>query len=303
MEKINFILHITTFCNYNCSYCDVLKDKRTHNKINLNKIIKFIDSNNSKIDKFKFFWGEPLLAFNDIKYIIDNTKNKEINYELVTNTSLLNDEVWIYFEKKFKIIFFSIDSENEFNYIKVKNFILKYNLKNKLYFNLVISPWKHEIAYEQFKILYELWFRNFNLLPVYYTKIWGKQDLLLLWRIVKKILDKSITDKSVNLYWFQDNLWYKELLTYDSIFIDIDTKIYFSDFVVTKLWKIIKKKLYLWEICDDFSIITTNIIQKKEILSNYEKTLIKGIIWQFELHKLMDYFSIYLNNYKWITKD
>jgi len=158
--KYNIILHITTSCNYNCSYCDVIKDNKALSKYNRKDILSFINLNNNSIDRFKFFWWEPLLAWSDMKYIIDKSNNIIWNnYEIVTNTTLLSDEIWYYFKKYFKIIFFSIDVENMFDYEKVYKFIKKYDLENKVYFNLVVNPWKEEESLNQFKKLYNLWFR------------------------------------------------------------------------------------------------------------------------------------------------
>ncbi len=206
--KTNIITHITTSCNYDCSYCDVVKDKRNFSKKNLEELLIFIKNNKEYIDRFKFFWWEPLLVWNNIKYIINKSINEIwTNYEIVTNTSLLNDEIWEYFEKYFKIIFFSIDTENNFDYKKINNFIKKYNLKNKIYFNLVIYPWKENNSLEQFYKLYNLGFRGFNILPVYITKVWSQENLRKLSKIMKEILDLSLEDINLKLYWFQENLW------------------------------------------------------------------------------------------------
>lgn len=295
MQKYNIITHITTFCNYDCSYCDVIKDKKNHNTKNLDKIIEFINVNHLFIDRFKFFGWEPLLSFKDIKYIIDKTKNHKLNYEIVTNTSLLNDDIWEYFQKYFYIIFFSIDSENYFDFVKASSFIKKFHLQNKLYFNLIISPWKHEFALNQFLKLNKMWFTNFNILPVYYTKIWNDNDLLWLSKIMKIILDKSLKDNKIKLYWFQQNLWYNNSLLNKSIFIDIDLNLYYTDFVSTKLGKILKKDLFLDKI-DSFEINEKlNFENKQKLLTTYEKEITKKILWQQKLHKIMDYFSNYLN--------
>lgn len=104
--KYNIITHITTFCNYECSCCIFTKDKKIITQKNLDKIIEFINVNHLFIDRFKFFGWEPLLSFKDIKYIIDKTKNHKLNYEIVTNTSLLNDDIWEYFSKIFLYNFF-----------------------------------------------------------------------------------------------------------------------------------------------------------------------------------------------------
>ena len=285
----NIILNITTFCNFKCSYCDVIKDNKILDLNKRNKIINFINDNKWSIYKFKFFWWEPLISWLDIKYIIDET-NESIwsNYEIVTNTSLLNDDIWLYFNKYFKIIFFSIDSENFFDYPKVFSFIKKFDLKDKVFFNLIVSPWSESKSLYQFYKLYNFWYRNFNILPVYFTKFWYKKDLYNFSLILKKIIDLSLNDKSIYLYWFQENIWYNSSL-------DIDLNFYYSDFVTTYLWYKLKKSLYLWNI-DNFKFTDFNYLYFKIILQNYEKYLIKNIYWQFELRKLMDYFSVYLNN-------
>ena len=53
--KYNIILHTTTSCNYDCSYCDVIKDDKNFSKENLDIILLFINKNVKNIDRFKFF--------------------------------------------------------------------------------------------------------------------------------------------------------------------------------------------------------------------------------------------------------
>jgi organic radical activating enzyme len=53
--KFNIITHITTSCNYDCSYCDVIKDKKDFSKQDLEKILVFIKNNKNNIERFKFF--------------------------------------------------------------------------------------------------------------------------------------------------------------------------------------------------------------------------------------------------------
>lgn len=294
-EKYNIILHTTTSCNYSCSYCDVIKDKKNLSSEKIKEIISFIWKNKNEINRFKFFWWEPLLAWKNIKIIIDSTKEFIWNnYEIVTNTTLLNDEIWKYFSLYFSIIFFSIDSENDFDYNMVFGFLDKYNLKDKVYFNLIISPWKEDFAFNQFEKLYKNWCKNFNILPVYFTKSWTKENLLILSSIMKKILDLKILDSKINLYWFQNNSWYNSSLINESLFIDIDLNLYYSDFVSTYLWKAIKDKLLIWDLTSWVNLdIDTK--QFREELINYENSIIIEKKWQLELHKIMDYFSNYLN--------
>lgn len=298
MDKFKIILNTTSNCNYNCSYCNVIRDKKKLWIKQLEEIVVFVKKNHQFINWFKFFWWEPLLSFEHIKYIIDNTKDLIWNkFETVTNTSILNNNIWEYFSKYFERIFFSINNEYTFDYEKVFNFIKKFKLKDKTYFNLIITPGNEKEALKQFEKLYNNWIKNFNILPVYLTKAWESKDLLSLSKIMKKILDKSIIDKSINLFWFQQNEWYQSSLVRKGIFIDIDWKIYYSDIVTTHLWSYLKKDLYLWNI-NNFkieSLIWMDLLNFEKLIIEFEKNIYTKLIWQIELHKIMDYFSKYLN--------
>ena len=222
------------------------------------------------------------------------------NFEIVTNTSLLTDEIASYFSKCFKIVFFSIDSENFFDFEKVERFAKKYNLQNKLYFNLVISPWREKVALEQFFKLYNIGFKWFNILPVYFTKSWSASNLKNLSAIMKKILDLSVVDKSLKLYGFQENLGQQLKLANQSIFIDIDWKVYFSDIVSTYLGQHLKDKLFLWEVK---SLSLCNLENKdfssqRQAIEEFENLIYQKVQGQKQLKEIMDYFSTYLNKVK-----
>lgn len=294
----NIILHTTTACNYDCSYCDVIKDNIHLSWENREKILLFIKNNYKSINRFKFFGWEPLLRFKDIKYII-NHSNEFINnnYEIVTNTTILNNEIWEYLEKYFSLIFFSIDSENSFNFEKVITFIQTYNLEKKLYFNLIISPGKEFLAEEQFQKLYQSGMKGFNILPVYFTKKWQKSDLIALTRVMKNILDLSLKDKELRLYGFTENLGEKSSLINESLFIDSNNKLYYSDFVSTYFWKKIEKELFIEKI-DNIDLSAYNISSfesQKKAMGELESRINSQVSGQNQLHKLMDYFSVYLN--------
>jgi hypothetical protein len=47
---------------------------------------------------------------------------------------------------------------------------------------------------------------GFNILPVYFTQKWEKEDLTKLSQVMKNILDISLKDKSLRLYGFTENL-------------------------------------------------------------------------------------------------
>lgn len=296
-EKYNIILHTTTSCNYKCTYCDVIKDNKYLSQGSIHSLVNFINTNTEHINRFKFFWWEPLLAWQNIKYIINNTADSLWNkFEIVTNTTLLNDEIWEYFSKYFKIIFFSIDSEHDFDFNTVFKFIGDYHLNDSVYFNLIISPWKEEFAYSQFEKIYKRGHKNFNILPVYFTKPWDKNNLKNLSFIMSKILDMSIFDNKLKLYWFCENNWEVVSLINNSLFIDVDLWVYYSDIVSNNIWKKIKNDLYISRV-QDMNFESLNKID----FSNYIKSIkyieeenYKNVSWQRQLHKIMDYFSKYL---------
>ncbi|MBX9809852.1 4Fe-4S cluster-binding domain-containing protein [Candidatus Gracilibacteria bacterium] len=294
--KYNIILHITTSCNYNCTYCDVVKDGQRISQDVRESVIEFANKNSGFIESFKFFGGEPLLAYKDIEYVCDNLQFPK-NYQIVTNTTLLNESIGSYFRDMFKIIFFSIDTEHIFEYQKIDTFIQQFGLKEKVFFNLIISPGQESESLIQFQRLYDLGYRGYNILPVYFTKPWSHKNLESLSIVMKYILDLAHKDHSLKLYGFQENNGYDTSLVNHSLFIDIDGKIYYSDMVSTFSGRALKNSLYIGDVktIDLGSIELSKIQDYKKIISNLEKSLYSKVSGQLQLHKMMDYFSIYLN--------
>jgi hypothetical protein len=114
---------------------------------------------------------------------------------------------------------------------------------------------------------------------------------------MREILDLQISSKKVRLYGFQENMWEETSLANNTIFIDVDTKIYYSDIVSTFMWKGIQKELFLWNIqnFDIKNIQDESFGKQKKAISKLEESIYNKVKWQKQLHKLMDYFSKYLN--------
>lgn len=101
-EYAHYTIFMTTACNARCDYCFEKDFKKTSlTKETIDEIIQFIKNNsiNNKHIHVEFFGGEPLLYFNNIKYIskelIDFCKHKKIKYtsNIITNASLLSKEI------------------------------------------------------------------------------------------------------------------------------------------------------------------------------------------------------------------
>ena len=95
------IFVVTTACNMRCVYCQANNGKSDSNLFMSDTVAeKAVDialQSPSKYLTFEFQGGEPLTNFSVIKHIVeyaeDNKKNHIINYSIVSNLTLLNDEI------------------------------------------------------------------------------------------------------------------------------------------------------------------------------------------------------------------
>lgn len=121
-------LNIAHDCNLKCKYCFAeegeYKGKRMLMTAEVGK--KSIDfvikhSGPRKNIEVDLFGGEPLLAFNTVKEIVEYGKeqekihNKNIRFTMTTNATLLTDEIMKYIDENMGNIILSIDGRKEVN--------------------------------------------------------------------------------------------------------------------------------------------------------------------------------------------
>lgn len=121
-------LNIAHDCNLKCKYCFAdegeYKGKRQLmspevGKKALDFVIK--SSGPRRNIEVDLFGGEPLLAFNTVKEIVEYAKelekahNKVIRFTMTTNATLLNDEIMEYIDKNMGNIVLSIDGRKNVN--------------------------------------------------------------------------------------------------------------------------------------------------------------------------------------------
>lgn len=95
------IFVVTNACNQKCLYCQAQNGKCIPNgfmsKETAKKAVDLALQSPAKFLNFEFQGGEPLMNFDIIKYIVEYSKcvcdNKNINYSLVSNLTLLTDEM------------------------------------------------------------------------------------------------------------------------------------------------------------------------------------------------------------------
>ncbi|XCP84367.1 radical SAM protein [Roseburia hominis] len=120
-------IHVSNTCNLQCKYCyanggnyrakDSLMDLNT-----AKKVVEFINTSDrlNNLKYISFFGGEPLMNPQIIEYICEHTQEKNVDYLLQTNGTLLDDYI-IQILKKYNIVLtISLDGPehmNDFNRI------------------------------------------------------------------------------------------------------------------------------------------------------------------------------------------
>lgn len=263
------IMVLTLRCNHACKYChanisnekEFSKDMSEETAKKIVDTIFFTTSNSITIE---FQWGEPLLNLNILKFIIDYSKqkafylNKKLSFALVTNLSLMSEEILNYLIENEVSISTSLDGSEE-----VHNFnrtFVKWNSFEK------VSFWIKKINEE-------------------YQKRWIDKKIWALSTITKKTL--SNTKELVDTY---IDLWL------DSIFVRPMNPYGFAEKNYKELWyttqefnkfydKIIE---YIFELNNKWIIIkeyfTTIFLQK--ILQNIDPNFVDerspcwATVWQ-----------------------
>lgn len=121
-------LNIAHDCNLRCKYCfadegEYKGERKLMTPEIGKKAIDFVikKSGPRKNIEVDLFGGEPLLAFDTVKEIIEYAKlkekehNKNIRFTMTTNSVLLNDKIMEYIDKNMGNIVLSIDGRKEVN--------------------------------------------------------------------------------------------------------------------------------------------------------------------------------------------
>ena len=165
-------LVLSNLCNFKCEYCFInhiysskerlMSQKSSKNKmmstkqaqIYLEQTIKLIKKNGNRSLSIQFFGGEPLINWETMKFVLTHFSDGEkygikIHYSIVTNGSLINDEIAEYCKIYNVAVIVSFDSprgkdrmlnNGKSSYKKIIHglgILNKY--KNRIIFNSVLS--------------------------------------------------------------------------------------------------------------------------------------------------------------------
>lgn len=115
------IFVVSKNCNFNCVYCQAgnldQKEKYNMSKETAKKAVDIAMESPSNYLTFEFQGGEPLMNYETIKYIIEYSKSicngKCIEYNIVSNLTLLTDEMIDFFVENKVSICTSIDGNRK----------------------------------------------------------------------------------------------------------------------------------------------------------------------------------------------
>lgn len=113
------IFVVTNYCNSECIYCQAQSNSMNNckmmNEETARASVDIALQSPQKELSFEFQGGEPLSNFSVIKYIIEyseeNKKDKIIHYSLVSNLSLLTDDMVLFFKEYNVSISTSLDGD------------------------------------------------------------------------------------------------------------------------------------------------------------------------------------------------
>lgn len=259
------ILIITHWCNLDCIYCPVLKEKKFMSKEIGRRAVDIFLSESGQEKGIRFFGGEPLLKFNVIKNIITFAKRraekykKSVAFDITTNGVPLNDGILSFIQNNPEIeLIVSLDGDREsqlinrvslnrnldsYSYIINQKRILKLP---KLTINIVAAPNQVNKFFHNFMHIFTLGFRRFNFLPAYFVE-WQKEELKLLkkqfYKIAKFILKQDGRVYIKNLDYFS-----KMPLFNDGLVIDYNGDIFSNNLILSKHFAHLRSKLKMGNI-------------------------------------------------------
>ncbi|MFL0194390.1 thioether cross-link-forming SCIFF peptide maturase [Clostridium sp. WILCCON 0269] len=187
-------LNVAHDCNLKCKYCFADEGEYKGDRILMpahigKKAIDFVidKSGPRKNIEVDLFGGEPLMAFQCIKEIVEYAKeqeskhNKKIRFTMTTNALMLNDDIMDYIDKNMGNIVLSIDGRKEVNdkirirtdgsgtfdsiLPKIKNMV-KIRDKSKQYYVRGTFTRENTDFFEDVKFLMEEGFEEVSVEPV-----------------------------------------------------------------------------------------------------------------------------------------
>lgn len=224
MNKVLIELILTNQCNKRCKYCDLEFKNRSISEKDIDLFIDFISNNKAEYN-INFFWWEPLLEYDKIKYFVDKTKGSISKFSVWTNGLLLNKEKLEFFKNNNIRIYLSIDNIDTWKKLDLES-ISKYN--DIVFVNFVNDPDYIDNSINVYNNIRDYGFKNIAFMPVFSSKKWNKSSLIRLKKTYNYIKENR---DWINLEKYSYFNWIKV----DKQFI-LDTDLYFYSDLDSLLW-------------------------------------------------------------------
>ncbi|MCT4507721.1 MAG: radical SAM protein [Tepidibacter sp.] len=210
---------VTSDCNLNCKYCYEGSDKLKSymSKDIVDKSIEYMFNNFKYINKDDFrvqiHGGEPFLAFDTIKYLVNRLKKEcrdrgiNVSFATTSNATVLNDEIINFIINEISYITVSIDGIKEThdkmrpfkngkgshkivleNTLKLFEFSSNIRIRNTFDSTSVVN------LYNDIKFLIDQGFKCIVPAPNLFDKNWGEREVHILENQMKQIKE-YIKDK------------------------------------------------------------------------------------------------------------
>ncbi|WP_243342783.1 radical SAM protein [Anaerococcus sp. AGMB09787] len=205
-------------CNMKCDYCFVYKNKyisngylnmtRTISEILINRVFEYIENNREEFILI-FYGGEPLLNKKEFFYIVETLRKKGFTYKIsmITNATLLDEEVIKFLSKYNVSVGISIDGPNNINERRgynnkvFNNALDKKELLDKYSINFGISLTLTEKVINNFENVIK-WYRNENIKNINYNMLHFDKNVAF--DYIKNYYEKA-TKFIINSYLFNYN--------------------------------------------------------------------------------------------------
>lgn len=217
-------LILTNNCNKRCQYCDLEFKNKSLSIDDLDLFIDFISENKAKYN-INFFWWEPLLEFEKIRYFLDNIKFNISNYSVWTNWILLDKEKLEFFKKNNIKIYLSIDNIDKWNKLDMDLISL---YQENIVINFINDPDYLDNSIICFDEIVKYGFKKIAFMPVFSTKKWHINNLSKLKNIYNYIKN--------NINWISFTKYgYFNWISIEKQFV-LDTDWYFYSDLDSLLW-------------------------------------------------------------------
>lgn len=278
-RKIIIDLIMTNNCNRRCNYCPVNFDDNFLSKEKIDYLIWYLEKNKENYDNctINFFWGEPLLNFENIKYFIDNNNNSKINYTIWTNWLLITEDILKFFIKNNVTIFLTFHADYEKTYKKLlsKNYL--FNAIDLIQINFIASPINTDFLYEKIDLVIKFWFKNINIIPVMLTIEWDKNSLVNLNKFINYV---------DNNYIFSGNYNYLKIWKY-SYFDGVPRELWFVLDTNLNIYQDSSDELYIWKQFKELWIELLDEVEKISFLWNIKDFDLKYFISKYDIASIV----------------